>query len=202
MNHWDEKFDSETYIYGKEANAYVKENFVTKPHTAQNVLLLAEGEGRNAVYLAQLGYEVTTYDMSEVGIDKQHKLAQEHNVTINANYGDITASNLCSDNTFNYSINIFGHVPQEGKQGMFNNLVKPLVTNGHSYFEFYTTGQLANGTGGPKDKHMLYEVDEIKGYLEQLPVKIHSLTKRDITRYEGTAHKGKASVIQGHIEKI
>ncbi|MDG0823259.1 MAG: methyltransferase domain-containing protein [Staphylococcus equorum] len=202
MNHWDEKFDSDNYIYGEEANEFVKNIFQTNTTNNENIVLFAEGEGRNAIYLAQLGYDVTTYDMSKVGIDKQYKLAQETGVNIKANYGDITQPDLTTQSTFDYSINIFGHVPAEGKQAMFNNLIQSLVKNGHSYFEFYSIEQLEYRTGGPKDKSMLYEIDEIKHYLSQHTIKIHMLKKRETYRYEGTKHTGLASVIQGHIEKL
>lgn len=155
MNHWDNKFDSNDYIYGKEANTFVQNIFQTPTTKHEKVVLLAEGEGRNAIYLAKLGYDVTTYDMSRVGINKQYKLAEESNVDIEAIYGDITQSDLIPKASFDYSINIFGHVPNEGKQVMFNNLIQPLVTGGHSYFEFYSTEQLAYGTGGPKDESMI-----------------------------------------------
>ena len=69
MNHWDEKFDSDNYIYGEEANEFVKNIFQTNTTNNENIVLFAEGEGRNAIYLAQLGYDVTTYDMSKIGID-------------------------------------------------------------------------------------------------------------------------------------
>ena len=90
MNHWDEKFDSEEYIYGKEANSFVKDIFKKQTNNNEKILLLAEGEGRNAIYLAKLGYDITTYDMSQVGINKQYQLASEARVDIDANYGDIT----------------------------------------------------------------------------------------------------------------
>lgn len=202
MNHWDDKFDSNDYIYGKEANAFVQNIFQTLITKHEKVVLLAEGEGRNAIYLAKLGYDVTTYDMSQVGINKQYKLAEESNVDIEAIYGDITQSDLIPKASFDYSINIFGHVPNEGKQVMFNNLIQPLVTGGHSYFEFYSTDQLAYDTGGPKDKSMLYDIDEIKKYLNHLPVKIHKLEKSEIEHNEGSKHTGTGSIIQGHIEKI
>lgn len=94
MNHWDEKFDSEEYIYGKEANSFVKDIFKKQTNNNEKILLLAEGEGRNAIYLAKLGYDITTYDMSQVGINKQYQLASEARVDIDANYGDITKPNL------------------------------------------------------------------------------------------------------------
>lgn len=97
MNHWDEKFDSEEYIYGKEANLLVKEIFQKQADNNEKILLLAEGEGRNAIYLAKLGYGITTYDISQVGINKQYQLASEACVDIDANYGDITKPNLAPE---------------------------------------------------------------------------------------------------------
>lgn len=137
MNHWDEKYQEEQYIYGKEANAYVKSIFKDTTDLPKKIVLFAEGEGRNAVYLAELGYDVTTYDTSNVGIEKQRRLATEKHVQIKPLYGDITEANVIPYNTFDYSMNIFGHVPSEGKQMMFHNLVNALVSGGHSYFEFY-----------------------------------------------------------------
>lgn len=201
MNQWDEKYNSENYIYGKEPNEYVKSIFNNQTENREKVLLLAEGEGRNAIYLAKLGYDVTTYEMSRVGIQKQQRLAQDAGVTIEANYGDITSQNLISADTFDYSINIFGHVPEDGKPQMFHNLVESLVTGGHAYFEVYAKDQLNYGTGGPKDESMLYDVDEIKAYLSFLPVKIHTLKQVEVERYEGDKHTGKGAVIQGHLEK-
>ncbi|MEP9819807.1 methyltransferase domain-containing protein [Staphylococcus xylosus] len=202
MNQWDEKFDSEEYIYGKEANSFVKGIFKKPTDNNEKILLLAEGEGRNAVYLAKLGYDITTYDMSQVGINKQYQLAKEAHVDINANYGDITKPNLAAGSSFDYSINIFGHVPNEGKQEMFNNLVQSLVIGGYSYFEFYSKEQLAYGTGGPKDESMLYTIDEIEAYLKHLLVKIHELEQHEVYRNEGIKHTGTGSIIQGYIEKI
>lgn len=202
MNHWDKKFDSDSYIYGKEANAFVKEIFKNKTNCQEKVLLLAEGEGRNAIYLALLGYDVTTYDFSKVGIQKQLKLAEEAQVHIDANYGDITEPNLVPSRTYDYTINIFGHVLPEDKERMFDNLIHPLVKNGHSYFELYSLEQLEYGTGGPSNIDMLYEIEEIRHYLATHSVKIHKLEKNIVERHEGIGHSGQASVIQGHIEKI
>ncbi|MCD8904158.1 methyltransferase domain-containing protein [Staphylococcus chromogenes] len=202
MNHWDEKYQTEDYIYGKEANAYLQSIFNRPTNKHEKVVLLAEGEGRNAVYLAELGYVVTTYDTSEKGIDKQQRLANEKGVEIEAHLGDITAEDAIPKDTYDYSINIFGHVPSEGKAMMFTNLVSSLVPHGHSYFEFYAKDQLQMGTGGPKDIDMLYDVDEIKAILATLPVHIHALDQHQVVRNEGSKHRGEGIVIQGHIEKI
>lgn len=202
MYHWDKKFASASYLYGTEANAYIKAQFKQPIKQPKKVVILAEGEGRNAVYLAQLGYDVTTYDLSKVGIEKQQKLAKEKSVHIDARYGDITTKNLTDKNLYDFSINIFGHVREAEKQAMFNNLVHALKPNGHSYFEVYAVDQLNYQTGGPKDPDLLYQLDKVRAYLQQLPVKIHTLENVVVTRQEGNAHHGEASVIQGHIEKL
>ncbi len=201
MNHWDEKFNTKKYIYGELANEFVLEKFSNNTDSNERIVLLAEGEGRNAIYLAKLGYDITTFDMSEVAINKQIDLAKKENVSITTNYGDITVSDLVGDEKFSYSVNIFGHVPNEGKQSMFDNLITSLIPTGHAIFEVYSVEQLEYGTGGPKDKSMLYTVDEIKTILKNYNVKIHRLEKVLIDRYEGHMHNGKASVIQGDIEK-
>src|SRR5699024_1251813 len=149
--------------------------FKKQTNNNEKILLLAEGEGRNAIYLAKLGYDITTYDMSQVGINKQYQLASEARVDIDANYGDITKPKLTPQSSFDYSINIFGHVPNEGKQEMFNNLVQSLVVGGYSYFEFY---------------------------LNHLPIKIHQLEQHEIYRNECIKHTGTGSIIQGRVEKI
>lgn len=201
MNHWDEKYQGETYIYGKDANIYLTSMFKNHTDTHEKVVLFAEGEGRNAVYLAELGYDVTTYDTSKVGIEKQQRLAAEKQVKIHAMYGDITQETDIPHETFDYSVNIFGHVPSEGKKMMFHNLVNALVSGGHSYFELYAKKQLQLGTGVPKDVDMLYDEAEVRAMLAQLPVRIHFLAERKVIRHEGTKHKGAGIVIQGHIEK-
>ena len=68
MNMWDQEFDTPEFVYGTEANDFLKANFQTLPKG--KILCLAEGEGRNAVFLAQQGYEVTAVDFSQVGLKK------------------------------------------------------------------------------------------------------------------------------------
>lgn len=201
VNHWDEKFDAHTNMYGLEANAYIRNVFKHPVTERHKVVMLAEGEGRNAIYLAKLGYDVTTYDFSKVGIQRQNMRAQKENVSIHAYFGDVTDPDIVSKAQFDYSINIFGHVPSAGKRAMFQNLIESLVVGGQAYFEFYAKGQLDYQTGGPKDVSMLYDVEEIERMLKSFSIRIHRLEQVEVERYEGNAHHGKALVIQGHIEK-
>lgn len=200
MNHWDEKFNSDEYIYGTEPNEWVKSVFDTTGHS--NTALLAEGEGRNAVYLAKLGHQVTTYDSSQEGIRKTEGLAESQGVHVDANLQDITVANALPDEAYDASINIFGHVPAEGKAGMFANLIETVQSGGLIVFELYSKRQLEFKTGGPKDINMLFSIDEIHKFLSGYSVEILHLEETELERHEGIMHKGKCAVIQGKLRKL
>lgn len=200
MNLWDDKFDTEGYIYGTEPNEWIASQLKDNGE-GKKVALLAEGEGRNAVYLAKLGYDVTTYDFSEIGIQKTEKLANSQNVEVNTSFQDITVKNALPIQQYDISIIVFGHVPPQGKEEMFSNLINCVKENGEIYFEFYSKRQLKFKTGGPGNIDMLFDIDEIKGYIKELPAEIISLEEVILERNEGVMHKGRSAVIQGHLKK-
>lgn len=200
MNHWDEKFKTEAYVYGIEPNEWVRSALHSQKD--ENIALLAEGKGRNAVYLAKLGNHVNTYDFSKEGIEKTRRLAASEDVIVDTHLQDITVEEALPDETYDISVNIFGHVPEAGKSRMFSNLVGCVKPGGLVVFELYSKEQLEYGTGGPPDISMLYDIDEIKGYLESHPVEIIHLEKVVVDRHEGRMHNGRASVIQGKLKKL
>lgn len=87
LNHWDKRFDEEQYLYGKKPNQFLKEMADKLPQG--DVLAIAEGEGRNAVYLAKNGHCVTAWDYAPSGIKKMLALAKEMNVTIQTELQDL-----------------------------------------------------------------------------------------------------------------
>src|SRR5699024_4074990 len=189
MNHWDEKFRTDEYIYGVEPNEWVRT--VLGSEQGERIALLAEGEGRNAVYLARLGNQVTTYDVSKEGIEKMERLAASEDVTVDANLRDITIKDAEPRETYDISVNIFRHVPAEGKLQMFTNLVECVKPGGMIVFELYSKEQLEYKTGGPPDMNMLYDLDEIRGHLERFDVEVIHLEKEVVLRHEGRMHNGK-----------
>lgn len=200
MNRWDEKFRTDEYVYGVEPNEWVRT--VLRREKGRNIALLAEGEGRNAVYLAKLGNRVTTYDFSKEGIEKTKRLAASEDVTVDTNLQDITVEGALPRATYDISVNIFGHVPPEGKSQMFSNLIGCVKPGGLVVFELYSKEQLEYGTGGPPDMDMLYSIDEIEGYLESSSVEIIHLEKVTADRHEGRMHNGRSSVIQGKLRRL
>ncbi|KKK34979.1 hypothetical protein WN59_04870 [Salinicoccus sediminis] len=200
MNHWDEKFRTDEYIYGVEPNEWVRT--VLGSEQGKRIALLAEGEGRNAVYLARLGNQVTTYDFSKEGIEKMERLAASEDMTVDTNLRDITIKDAVPRKTYDIGVNIFGHVPAEGKLQMFTNLVECVKPGGLIVFELYSKEQLEYKTGGPPDMNMLYDLDEIRGHLERFDVEVIHLEKEVVLRHEGRMHNGKASAIQGKVRKL
>ena len=85
---WDERYSEEGFAYGKEPNDFLRAEYSRIPESGQ-VLCLAEGEGRNAVFLAKHGYSVTAVDQSEVGLQKAQKFASEAGVEIQATVADL-----------------------------------------------------------------------------------------------------------------
>ena len=85
---WNERYNRAEYVFGTEPNDFLKENFQKIP-LGGKVLCLAEGEGRNAVFLAEQGYQVTAMDMSNVGLNKALKLAQDRGVDIITQVADL-----------------------------------------------------------------------------------------------------------------
>lgn len=199
MNHWDEKFKADDYIYGVEPNEWVRSVFKDKGNL--KIALLAEGEGRNAVYLASLGHQVTTYDYSKEGIEKTKRLAASKELAVNTNLQDITVKDALPAETYDVGISVFGHVPEEGKETMFFNLINSVKPGGRIVFELYSKRQLEFKTGGPPNINMLFSIDEIKGYLENFSVDIIKLEEIITTRHEGKMHNGQSAVIQGEIRK-
>ncbi|MFC3419383.1 class I SAM-dependent methyltransferase [Salinicoccus hispanicus] len=199
MNHWDEKFDVEEYIYGTEPNAWIKSIFNKKGN--MKVALLAEGEGRNAVYMAKLGHDVTAYDLSQVGIDKTGKLAQSEGVAVKTNLQDITESDALPKSEYDISINVFGHVLPEGKREMVRNLAECVKPGGYIVLELYSKRQIEFQTGGPKDIHMMFDAADLRRELEKYHVEVIELKEVIVRRSEGPMHQGKSAVIQGFLKK-
>src|SRR5690625_7081810 len=111
MNPWHERFDTEDYIYGKEPNVFLQK-FQQKLNVTGDALAIAEGEGRNAVFLAEQGMNVTTWDFAKSGLDKTEKLAAERGVKVATEWVDLNEANW-EKNTWDEVVCIFGHFSSE-----------------------------------------------------------------------------------------
>src|SRR4051794_36043557 len=105
---WNERYSADEFAYGTEPNAFLVQNakLLTGP-----VLSLAEGEGRNAVYLASLGLDVLGIDGSDVGMAKAQRLAASRGLTIRTEIADLAAYEPPA-NAFGAVVSIFAHLPR------------------------------------------------------------------------------------------
>lgn len=189
--HWDERYSAETYIYGTHPNAWLAAKLdELKPG---KLLLPAEGEGRNAVYAAQKGWDVTAFDQSVEGKKKALKLAVEKGVKIEYNIHELTEFEDKKEH-FDAIALIFVHMPDEMRQTVHHNLINSLKPGGHLILEAFTTSQLKNKTGGPRSEHLLYECEQIKQ--DFLSLELIERSELTVQLDEGPLHQGEANVIR------
>lgn len=188
---WDQRFSQESYVYGTEPNDFLKDSagFIT----SGKVLCLADGEGRNGVYLAQQGHAVTSVDASSVGLNKATKLAASRSVRIKTVVADLADFKI-EDNSWDAIVSIFCHLPVELRCRVHKQVVTGLRPGGLFLLEAYTPDQVSLGTGGPKSRDLLMTLDGLKKELTGMEF-IHAA---ELTRnvLEGSLHTGMSAVVQ------
>ncbi len=189
---WDQRYESDALAYGDSANDFlVAELAQLKPGTC---LCLAEGQGRNAAWLAEQGFAVTAVDQSSVGMARASELAASKRVSIKTKVADLASFDLgqdCWDNI----VSIFGHLPSELRRDVHRRVIAALRPGGIFLVEAYTPDQLAtSGTGGPSDPDMLLTCRKLTDELSGLEI----MFAREVVRHvdEGEYHKGEGAVVQ------
>jgi cyclopropane fatty-acyl-phospholipid synthase-like methyltransferase len=187
---WNERYASDEFVYGTEPNAFLVHNakILTGP-----VLSLAEGEGRNAVFLASLGLDVLGVDGSEVGLAKAQKLAASRGLTIRTEVADL-ATYEPPENFYGSIVSISAHLPSEIRKRLYPLVERSLKPGGILLLEAYTKAQIARDTGGPKDPDMCMS----RVLLEKEFPNCEPILSQEIERevIEGKSHTGLASVVQ------
>ncbi|MBF2076558.1 MAG: class I SAM-dependent methyltransferase [Synechococcales cyanobacterium C42_A2020_086] len=191
MNPWDARYKAEDYVYGTTANDFLIS--VVNRIPMGRVLCLAEGEGRNAVFLAQKGYSVTAVDFSSVGLQKARRLAAERGVSIETCCADLREF-VIQPNHWQGIVSIFAHVPPEVRVRLHRAAVEGLVIGGAFVLEAYTPQQLQYKTGGPPSAELMMNLAELQTELGGLEWAIARETTRFIQ--EGTLHNGISAVVQ------
>jgi hypothetical protein len=197
-NFWDERYSVDEYIYGTEPNQFFKEE-INKISPPGLLFLPGEGEGRNAVYAARLGWKVDAFDQSEVAKLKARKFAKESGVSIN--YQTIDLRNLyLNTNNYNCAAIIFLHLPVDFRSDFHKKIVESIKPNGKIILELFSKNQFGKSSGGPQDLSMLYSLEEIENDFKELQAII--LQEENIILNEGKKHSGEASVIRYVGEKV
>lgn len=187
---WNERYTTDEYLYGTEANSFLAENvdLLRGP-----ILSLSEGEGRNAVFLAARGLSVLGVDCSEVGLEKAQSLAKSHDVVIETEVADLAVFQP-KDNHFSSIVSISAHLPSAIRHKLYPLIEKALKPDGIFLLEAYSETQLTKNTGGPKDIDMLMTVAKLRQELPSLKPLLAREIEREVS--EGKGHTGMASVVQ------
>lgn len=189
---WNQKYSEEGLAYGAEANDFLKEQF-DRFAVGGKILCIAEGEGRNALFLAHKGFQVTAVDMSEVGMKKAQTRAQDEKVTLTTVVANLFDYDM-GENEWDGIVSIFGHLPPALRPTVHQKIERALKPGALFLMEAYTPEQLALGTGGPKDPAMLITKSILENELPNLKTQICQEIRRYIK--EGKYHDGESAVIQ------
>jgi hypothetical protein len=189
---WDERYSESGFAFGTEPNDFLVAS-VELLQPASQVLCLAEGEGRNGVYLASLGHRVTAVDSSPVGLGKALLLAEQRGVSIDIVEADLEDYPI-QPGSFQAIISIFCHLPPDIRARLHRKVCEGLTPGGVFILEGYAKKQINNDTGGPRKIELLMDLEELKHELKPL-VLSHALeTERDVR--EGAYHNGIGAVVQ------
>ncbi len=188
---WNERYATDEYAYGTEPNLFFRESL--DQIVPGNILFPAEGEGRNAVFAAKLGWKVTAFDVSTEGKKKAELLAGSNKVKIDYFIGDY--ENIPFQlNHFDCIVLIFAHMHPLKRNEYHQKLISFLKPGGVLILEGFSKKQINNNSGGPRDVNMLFSKEELQSDFNSF--KELTITETDYNLNEGPFHQGIASVIR------
>ena len=188
---WDARYAEPGYAFGEDANDFLVEHASLIPKG--RVLCLAEGEGRNAVFLAKQGYSVTAVDNSSVGLEKARQLAHKNNVEIETIQSDLADFEIEAE-SWQGIVSIFCHLPPGLRQHVHAGVITGLAKGGVMLLEAYTPKQIDFATGGPSNPERCMTLNALREELASLDWQRGQEAEREV--HEGKYHTGWASVVQ------
>lgn len=189
---WDARFSSDEYIFGTEPNVWLAQHAdLFKP--GMRVLAVADGEGRNSVWMAKLGLQVDAFDISPVGIEKAKKLAQQQGVDVNFSIHGIEDYPWTTGD-YDAVVAIFiQFADPDTRAALFKRMKSALKPDGVLLLQGYTPKQLEYKTGGPPNLSHLYTEDLLQEAFGDLD--ISELRAYEDVLTEGTQHHGQSALI-------
>jgi len=193
---WDERYANDDYVYGTDPHTFL---VTCAPQlTGKKVLCIADGEGRNGVWLARQGFEVTSIDFSAKGLEKAQKLADKYHVNLEYIQADVLEWEY-PQAAYDTIVSIFAHFPRSVYPDLTRKWIEALKPGGHLVLVGYDQSQLGRGTGGPKSSDLLLDLNLVQDCFRGL--KFHYLEKGEVEQQEGLLHQGYAMIIRALIQK-
>lgn len=187
---WDAKYHRSDYFYGVRPNAFlVDQDYRLDP--GSRILCIGDGEGRNGVWLAEQGHNVTSVDVSPRALQKCAELAMQRGVFLRTECADLRDWHWPTER-FDAVVAIYVHLLAEYRKPVHLAAINSLKPGGLFLLEAFNKNQLGNGSGGPKKVDLLYTADELR---EDFPeAEILSAEDLEIELDEGPGHSGRAAV--------
>lgn len=189
---WQQRYSEKDSAYGDEPNVFFKQYIDSRE--PGRLLLPAEGEGRNAVYAAEKGWQVDAYDFSQQAIANAKRFAAERGVSINYIHAghDTVALN---EQEYDTVALIYAHVANDARQAFHRKLLRYLKPGGEFVLEAFTKEQINNTSGGPRDVSMLYHMKDVRSDFED-NCDIPYMEEMEMLLDEGKYHVGHADIIR------
>lgn len=187
---WDRRYARDRYVYGVEPVAFLENQISRLGHG--RALCLAAGEGRNAVYLAQQGFDVVAVDISAKGLEKARRLAQEQGVDLQTDVADLNAYDMGQDQ-YDLITDFYYHDPT-----IFPKVMAALKPGGLFILQHFSIDQPATNRFGPRNPALLVKPNELLERFAQYRIRYYEDTVVDLD--EGM-HRGPAAVIRLIVEK-
>lgn len=185
---WNSRYSAEEYAYGEEPNAFIKQQLDNL--IPGKILFPAEGEGRNAVYAAKLGWNVEAFDLSTEGREKAMSLAAQNGVDISYEVCDALQF---QGEDFDALVFCYFHTPSNFEE-IYSHLGNQLVEGGHLLFEGFSVKNIGLGSGGPQKEDMCFTTSQIRTLFSSFTSL--RVWEEEVVLDEGPFHQGQAIVIR------
>ena len=190
---WNERFDKEEFIFGKAPNEYLVQQATKYLKPGSKVLCIADGEGRNGVWLAKQGMQVVGFDVSDIALTKAKHFAKENQVEIEYSLNNTDEFDWQA-NTYDAIVAIFiQFADPDMRDRIFKQIQNSLKSDGILILQGYTPKQIEYKTGGPSAIEHLYTEDMIRDYLQDSDILDLSCYDKELS--EGARHSGMSALL-------
>ena len=188
---WDKRFSTPDYVFGEEPNAFLvsQASLLGQGHA----LALADGEGRNSVWLAQQGFTVDAFDFSVPAIDKAKVLAEKHRVSVNFIHSDWQSFDWKFAHYDLVAGVFFQFAAPDERADLFEKIKQCLKPGGVLLIQGYGKNQLTYNTGGPGKLDHLYDEDLLRQAFAGFDVQVCQTYETSIS--EGAGHSGMSALV-------
>jgi SAM-dependent methyltransferase len=188
---WNQRYNTDAFVYGREPNVFFASSLESL--APGKILLPGEGEGRNAIYTAGLGWKVDAFDQSSIAAEKALGFAREKEVQISYQVSDVQEFPF-EEGQYDAVGLVYFHAPPPVRKLLHNRVMEALKPGGMVILEAFHTSQLGRASGGPQVLDLLFTKEILQKDFAGL--EFQELEECEVQLDEGLFHGGLAKVIR------